>query len=171
MGYALLREKAPLGQKTLKPGLQGVNGVLTHCRDWKKYAANDESASGYMYITSDPIGLDGGMNTYLYANANPVRYIDKYGLMSGLPRIPGRGGPSPSTCLRAGETCSSRAQRGIIQCQAMRGLGAGSITCKDEWNNWAIDCFVSGPKRCDEEDENQACSGSSSNDPFDFDFG
>jgi len=81
MGYALLREKAPLGQKTLKPGLQGVNGVLTHCRDWKKYAANDESASGYLYITSDPIGLRGGVNTYGYVNQNPLNGIDPRGLV------------------------------------------------------------------------------------------
>jgi len=82
MGYALLREKAPLGQKTLKPGLQGVNGVLTHCRDWKKYAANDESASGYMYITSDPIGLVGGVNTYGYVLNNPISNTDVYGLLT-----------------------------------------------------------------------------------------
>lgn len=36
------------------------------------------------YITSDPIGIEGGLHTYTYANANPVRYIDPLGLFSSL---------------------------------------------------------------------------------------
>ena len=31
------------------------------------------------YVTSDPIGLGGGLNTYLYANANSLQYYDLYG--------------------------------------------------------------------------------------------
>jgi RHS repeat-associated protein len=32
------------------------------------------------YISSDPIGIEGGLNTFLYANASPVMYMDPEGL-------------------------------------------------------------------------------------------
>ncbi|MEQ8290387.1 MAG: RHS repeat-associated core domain-containing protein [Gammaproteobacteria bacterium] len=37
------------------------------------------------YITSDPIGLEAGTNTYIYALNNPLYWIDKYGLTASCP--------------------------------------------------------------------------------------
>jgi len=38
------------------------------------------------YITSDPVGLYGGMNTYSYAGQNPFRWFDFFGLTANCPK-------------------------------------------------------------------------------------
>lgn len=43
----------------------------------------DYDPSTGRYITSDPVGLNGGLNTYLYVDANPVRWVDPRGLLKG----------------------------------------------------------------------------------------
>ena len=39
------------------------------------------------YVQRDPVGLMGGVNTYIYGNANPIKYIDPFGLATCRYRI------------------------------------------------------------------------------------
>jgi RHS repeat-associated protein len=40
------------------------------------------------YTTSDPIGLEGGLNSYGFVNGNPLRWVDQYGLLGYRPPGP-----------------------------------------------------------------------------------
>lgn len=56
---------------------------VLRCRDGAAYNYfRDYDPAIGRYVQSDPIGLAGGLSTYLYANANPNRYADPEGLIA-----------------------------------------------------------------------------------------
>ncbi|HIE56465.1 MAG TPA: RHS repeat-associated core domain-containing protein, partial [Chromatiaceae bacterium] len=84
------------------------------------------------HLESDPIGVDGGLNTYLYANANPLRYVDPEGLSAGL--YCGSCAPGDTTCLLyGGNLCNP---------------GKGSFCCDSPEYDMCLTALLTAPVQC-----------------------
>lgn len=114
------------------------------------------------YITADPIGLLGGINPYIYANANPLRWFDAYGLEAATGTLP-----------RAGSGVSippwARNPAGFAAWASMFSSPVG------EGSDVVPDNATDKPEQCDNEDECQEkfieCLGTSLNDGVGGNFG
>jgi RHS repeat-associated protein len=85
------------------------------------------------YLTSDPIGLGGGLNTYVYVEANPVNWVDPYGL---------RVKPHSNGVNRSGTFVHGFDDYFADFYGEMNPYPEAS--CEHRWREWAIDLMALG---------------------------
>ncbi|TCJ15239.1 RHS repeat protein [Parasulfuritortus cantonensis] len=97
----------------------------------------DYDPSTGRYIEADPIGLEGGLNLYAYANQNPLTYVDPNGLAGVLPGpvpfpVPGPVTPGYGSGGSRGDDFG-----GLFP--GMGGKDSGSYFRTPRWPSWPGD--------------------------------
>ncbi|WP_435106698.1 RHS repeat-associated core domain-containing protein [Arhodomonas sp. AD133] len=89
------------------------------------------------YFSSDPIGIRGGLNTYVYANNDPVRHFDPLGLMASKPPawLPPPGYPDDL------KKCGPKTRDALnMKCQPLT-IGEKGL-CVELWRQWKRECIL-----------------------------
>ncbi len=91
------------------------------------------------YITSDPIGLDGGLNTYSYALNNPTLNFDPKRLMYGIPQTPNW--TPPASCPNNLPDAQEQKFAGITtKCQSIINV-TEKFSCITARQTWEKNCI------------------------------
>ena len=123
----------PFGKATVKPVSTIENNLRLPGQYYDRetglhynYFRDYEPTTG-RYIEADPIGLEGGMNLYGYAGANPLKFTDATGLdywIEGTAKGEGGLGFHQSICVgqydSPNRTCISFGVDDPNQCESMR---------------------------------------------------
>jgi RHS repeat-associated protein len=133
----------------LLPGVQPIDNPLRFAGqyhdpetgwhyNWHRYYAPELGR----YITSDPIGLEGGLNTYAYVGGNPLRGMDPSGLSEEILFAIGIGGTGFAAVGKAAVVIASSAAATtatFLSASAAAGVGIGTLMNRGyEWASGGI---------------------------------
>jgi len=115
MGVPLVTSDA-MGAPAIPTGhtVLGFPGQLRTLADVYYNRYRDYDSSTGRYIQADPIGLKGGANLYLYANANPLKFMDPSGKNPQLGMALGAAGLAMMYAINASACAEWYAQHPII---------------------------------------------------------
>lgn len=116
--YAPYGAVTPTG--TVTTALRRPGQFLTDTSPFYRNGYRDNYPLLGRYLEVDPIGLNGGLNTYLYAEGNPLKYVDPLGLQATLIFE-----ATAVTCARYSGACISAA---LATAQAAKKLGEMCVT-------------------------------------------
>ncbi len=123
--------------------------------NWNRYYSPDIGR----YISSDPIGLEGGLNTFNYAGVSPLMYVDPEGTLFFVPALAVGVGTitgliastSPANTPTPGEAGipkNEAASLGRLVTGATAGAGAGLLAGRAATGAGAVAATESGTQFC-----------------------